>query len=343
MKAIQITAPRLVEIIDCPPITPRQDEAILKLHYGGICGSDLGSYRGTFAYFSYPRIPGHEFSAEIVEIGSNNKGLKPGMLVTANPYFNCGHCYACKKGLVNACMDNQTMGVQREGAFAEYITMPISRIHDGKGLDAKTLTLVEPFCIASHGVQQANPTTRDRVLVIGTGTIGLMAAIAARMEGCEVVVSDISSEKLSFAAQFGFHQGLLNDTKEHFEDQVNEYTQGAGFDIVIEAVGLPSTFLAAVDSAAYGGRVIQIGVGKEHADFNFTLVQKKELHIIGSRNALDRDFSHVIAMASEGKIQLETLISAIYPYQQAAEAFAEFDRKAGSILKLLLSFSERQL
>lgn len=136
-----------------------------------------------------------------------------------------------------------------------------------------------------------------------------------------------------------FHQGLLNDTKEHFEDQVNEFTQGAGFDIVIEAVGLPSTFLAAVDSAAYGGRVIQIGVGKEHADFNFTLVQKKELHIIGSRNALDRDFSHAITMATEGKIQLENMISAIYPYQQAGEAFVEFDRKAGSILKLLLSFS----
>ena len=339
MKAIQISAPRLVELIDRPPVDPKQSEAILKLHYGGICGSDLGSYRGTFAYFSYPRIPGHEFSAEIVEIGSNDKGLKPGMLVTANPYFNCGRCYACSKGLVNACMDNQTMGSQRQGAFAEFITMPIGRIHDGKGLDAKTLALIEPFCIASHGIQQAHPDAHDRVLVIGTGTIGLMAAMAARMEGCEVVVSDISPNKLALAGQFGFDQGILNDDKEHFAEQVNQYTQGAGFDIVIEAVGLPSTFLAAVDSAAHGGRVIQIGVGKEHADFNFTLIQKKELHVIGSRNALDRDFAYVISMAKQGKINLKGLISSVYPYEQASEAFAEFDRNAGSILKILLSFS----
>ena len=111
-----------------------EGEAVLKLIYGGICGSDLGTYRGTFAYADYPRIPGHEFSAEIVDIGPNELGLEKGMIVTANPYFNCGQCYACQRGFVNCCENNQTMGAQRDGAFRQYITMPVERLYKGEAL-----------------------------------------------------------------------------------------------------------------------------------------------------------------------------------------------------------------
>ena len=177
MKAVYINAPGEVEIRQVEMPVRKPGEALLKVLYGGICGSDLGSYRGTFAYFSYPRIPGHEFSAEIVEIEENEYGLENGMIVTCNPYFNCGSCYSCQRGVVNACMDNQTMGCQRDGAFCEYITMPIERIYDGKGLSAKVLAAIEPFCISYHGVQRAGvkkviaKTTRDnyRELVRETG------------------------------------------------------------------------------------------------------------------------------------------------------------------------------
>ena len=134
MKAICIEEPGKVVVKEIDKPVRKPGEALLKMLYGGICGSDLGSYRGANAYVSYPRVPGHELAAEIVEIDENDKGLKPGMIVTCNPYFNCGSCYSCRRGLVNACTDNQTMGVQREGGFAEYITMPIERIYDGKGL-----------------------------------------------------------------------------------------------------------------------------------------------------------------------------------------------------------------
>lgn len=171
MKAIYITEPGHVEIREVEKPVRKPGEALLKLLYGGICGSDLGSYRGTFAYFEYPRIPGHEFSAEIVEIDDNEYGLEKGMVVTCNPYFNCGSCYSCQRGLVNACMDNQTMGCQRDGAFCEYITMPLERIYDGKGLDPKLLAAIEPFCISYHGVQRAGIQKGDKVLVVGAGTI----------------------------------------------------------------------------------------------------------------------------------------------------------------------------
>ena len=147
MKSIVINQPGQVVFREDPMPVAKEGEALLKLLYGGICGSDLGSYRGTYAYFDYPRIPGHEFSAEIVEVGENDYGLKKGMIVTCNPYFNCTHCYSCRRGLVNCCTTNQTMGCQRDGAFSEYVAMPLERIYDGKGVPPKTLALIEPFCI----------------------------------------------------------------------------------------------------------------------------------------------------------------------------------------------------
>ena len=143
MKAIYINVPGEVEIREIEKPRRGKGEALLKVLYSGICGSDLGSYRGTFAYFDYPRIPGHEFSAEIVEVDDNEYGLKPGMIVTCNPYFNCGGCYSCERGIVNACMDNQTMGCQRDGAFCEYITMPLVR--EGRADLSKVITNTYKF------------------------------------------------------------------------------------------------------------------------------------------------------------------------------------------------------
>ena len=232
MKSIVINSPGNVEIKEVDKPVLKEGEVLLKILYGGICGSDLGTYRGTFAYVSYPRTPGHEFSAEIVEVGENNRGLKPGMIVTCNPYFNCTTCYSCERGLVNCCTTNQTMGVQREGAFAEYITMPIERVYDGQGLSAKTLALIEPFCISYHGVSRANVKAGDKVLVLGAGTIGVLAAVAAKALGATVYISDVAKPKLEYALkEFELDGTILNDSPENFDKQVAEVTNGNGFDV----------------------------------------------------------------------------------------------------------------
>ncbi len=341
MKAIFIEEPGKVILREIEKPVPKEGEALLKLLYGGICGSDLGSYRGTFAYFSYPRIPGHEFSAEIIEIGPNEQGFKPGMIVTCNPYFNCGRCYSCRRGLVNCCTDNQTMGVQREGAFAEYITMPVERLCDGKGLPPKTLALIEPFCISYHGVSRAKVKAGEKVLVIGAGTIGVLAAVAAKQQGALVYISDVAQGKLEYAKQFGIDGTLLNDSAEHFAQQVEDITNGDGFDVTIEAVGLPSTFQSCIDAAAFGGRVVLIGVGKKNLDFNFTLLQKKELNVFGSRNARTKDFIELIDMVKKGTVPLEKIITNVYPFKDAAAAFFDFDKNAGAMLKVVLDFTKQ--
>lgn len=339
MKSIIINRPGDVEIRETEIPRPQKGEALLKVLYGGICGSDLGTYRGTFAYVSYPRTPGHEFSAEIIEIEENNRGLTPGMIVTCNPYFNCTSCYACQKGRVNCCTSNETMGVQREGAFSEYITMPIERIYDGQGLSPKTLALIEPFCISYHGVSRADIQQKDRVLVIGAGTIGVLAAVAAKSRGAKVYIADVAEQKLTFAVnEFGLDGAIVNDGPESFLEKISQVTKGSGFDAAIEAVGLPSTFQNCIDAAVFGGTVVQIGVGKKNLDFNFTMIQKKELNIFGSRNALKKDFLELIQLVKSGRVDLDKIVTNIYPMEEAAKAFADFDRNAGSMLKVLLKF-----
>ena len=338
MKAITITAPFTVEIRDIAKPVPGKDEALLRPLYGGICGSDLNSYRGKNAYLTYPRIPGHELSAEIVEIGENAAGFRPGDIVTVNPYFNCGACYSCRRGLVNACMSNQTMGVQRDGGFSEYLAMPVSRLISGKGLDPKTLALIEPFCIGYHGVQRASVRPGDRVLVLGAGTIGVLAALAAKSRGADVRICDIAPKKLEYAMQFGLNGTILNDDPARFNQAWQDLTGGNGFDVTIECVGLPSTLQNCLDATCFGGRVSVIGIGKQHIDLDFTIIQKKELNIFGSRNALTRDFEELIDMVREQHLHLDGIITDEYAFDQAPLAFEDFHQHAGSMLKVMLRF-----
>ena len=346
MKAVYIVEPGKVEIRDIPAPVRKKGEALLRVLRVGICGSDLGSYRGTFAYFDYPRIPGHEFSAEIVEIDDNDLGFKPGMIVTADPYFNCGECYSCKRGHVNACMDNRTMGCQMDGALCEYITMPIERLVDGRGLTPDQLAVIEPMCIGYHGMVRAGIRPGENVLIFGGGTIGVMAGISAKSMGANVYISDIIPEKLERDVEmFGFAGSICNTSPEALMEGVERITgstmvhgkkQINGFDVTAEAVGLPQTFQNAIDSVAFGGRVAVIGVSKKNLDFNFTLIQKKEIDIYGSRNAMKKDFEDLVDRVVTGKIDVSNIVSAKYSFDDSAKAFEAFSSNH-ELLKVLIS------
>lgn len=335
MKYIVIPEPGKVEVKEMEKPTLQKGEAILKVLYGGICGSDMGTYKGTFLYASYPRIPGHEFSAEVVEVGENDHGIKKGMIVTANPYFNCGKCYSCRRGFVNCCTSNQTLGAQRDGIFREYYSMPIERIYDGKGLDALTLSMIEPFCISYHSIQRTSVKERDKVLVVGAGPIGLFAVMAAVLKGAQVYVSDVMQSRLDKALSLGA-KGVIRTDKENFEERVKTITQGDGFDVCIECVGLPQTFQNCIDAAAYRGRVGLVGVSKQKLDFAFTQIQTKELDIFGSRNALKKDFIELIDLVSSGKCDVRKIITDIYELDNAENAFKEMRDDPSTRLKSVI-------
>ena len=261
------------------------------------------------------------------------------MIVTANPYFNCGKCYSCRRGRVNCCSHNETMGVQREGGFSNYITMPLERIYAGKGLDPKLLAMVEPFCISYHGIKRADVQPGDKVLIVGAGTIGLLAAVSAKMRGAKVYICDVLPEKLEFAKKFGIDGTICNTSPEVFEAGVKAVVGDDGFDITVEAVGFPQTLQNCFDAVCFGGKVLVIGVGKKNLDFDFTVIQKKELDIRGSRNALKSDFQEVIDLLLSDRIDISSMISRVFSAEQAADAFMYFD-KTPSAVKVMIEFGK---
>jgi len=337
MDSIVIQGSYCIALVESEIPRPKENEVLVKLLYGGICGTDLNAYRGVSPYVTYPVIPGHEFSAEIIETGNNCFRLRKGMIVTANPYFNCGHCYSCQRGLINCCETNQTMGAQRDGAFSQYITLPAERVYDSKGIPAHLLALIEPFCISYHGIQRGKVSAGDTVLIMGAGNIGIFAMKAAKLAGAKVYMSDISEEKLDIALQLGA-DGIILNKESLFLQQVSDITKGNGFDVTIEAVGLADTFQSCIDAAAFGGRVVLIGVSTQRLDFNFTIIQTKELNIFGSRNARKEDFFDLIDLVSQGEVDLSKIISKCFAYSKAGEAFDYFDKNNATTLKTLLEF-----
>ena len=205
---------------------------------------------------------------------------------------------------------------------------------------ANLLCAIEPFCISWHGVSRAHIKKGDKVLIVGAGTIGVLAAISAKAKGGEVYIADVAQPKLDYAKKyFGVAGTILNSSEEAFTKACNEITNGNGFDVTIEAVGLPSTFQNCIDAAAFGGHMVLIGVGKKNLDFNFTLLQKKELNVCGSRNALKKDFLELIDLVKTGTVPLDKVVTNEYGFSEAPKAFADFSAHAGEMLKVRIDFS----
>lgn len=341
MKAIEITKPFEIKIIDKEKPVINDGEALLKVLYCGICGADVASFTGNQPFTTYPRIPGHEFSAQIVEIPENDRGLKKGDVVTCNPYFNCGECYSCRRGIVNACTDNQTMGVQRDGSFQEYITMPVERIIDGKGLSAQELALIEPFSISNHALSRAEVKQGDNLLIMGAGPIGLFALLKAKAMGANVAIADMLSSRLELAKEYGADK-VINVKEQNLEKECHSFTAGNGFDVCVEACGAPETFLNCIDNAAHGANIILIGNGKRETTFVHSVILKKELNIFGSRNAFTKDFEELIALVKAGKVNPAKMISGIYDAKNAKTAFDALVNNDGTLAKLLIKFSDAE-
>ena len=339
MKAIVIPNPNEIEIREVPMPEVKEGEALLKVKYVGICGADVASFTGNQPFTTYPRIPGHEFSAEIVTVPENDRGLKAGDIVTCNPYFNCGSCYSCIRGYVNCCTDNQTMGVQRDGAFCEYIAMPLERIYEGRGLSAQELALIEPFSISQHAISRAEIKENDNVLIIGAGPIGLFALLAAKTKCKNIVVADILDNRLELAKEYGA-VAVVNTKTQSLADFTDEFTKGNGFDVCIEACGAPETFLGCIDYAAFAANIILIGNGKRETSFIHSVILKKELNIHGSRNALRDDFINNIDAVASGKADVIKMVSGVYDMKDALDAFKALSNNDGTLAKLLIKIGD---
>lgn len=336
MRSLHVTTPGTAEVVEVPAPRPQPGEALLKVRYAGICGSDIQTFRGTQPFASYPRVPGHEFSAEIVEIKGPAQGFAVGDVVTGVPYFHDGTCYSCRRGLINACEHNETMGVHRDGAFQELITMPLDRLHRADGVDPRDLALVEPFSIGYHAIQRADVGPGDRVLVIGAGAIGLLTMLSAITRGAQVWIADVVASRLELAAEIGV-QGTVDLTSDSIADVVTAATDGDGFDVVCEATGLPVSFTNAIEASAVGARLVLIGNGTREVTFNQSVLIKKELNVFGSRNSAGA-FDTLIDLLERKVVDVSPLRTRIVPFTEAAAALEAAADGATEDIKVLLEF-----
>jgi 2-desacetyl-2-hydroxyethyl bacteriochlorophyllide A dehydrogenase len=337
VKAVMLRKPGEAVLTSVANPYAGDGELLLKVRMVGLCGSDLNSFRGKNPMVTYPRILGHEVAATVVEAGSQNPGLAVGSTVTMSPYTSCGKCASCLCRRVNACEFNQTLGVQRDGALAEYIVMPAEKLYPAN-LSLEELCLVEPLTVGAHAVSRGRVTSKDTVAVLGCGSVGLGAITASHFRGARTIGVDIDEHKLSIAKRAGA-VSTIDTRTQSLHEQLSDLTDGRGPDVIVEAVGLPQTFRAAVEEVAFTGRVVYIGYAKEPVAYETRLFVQKELDVMGSRNALPEDFRQVIGMLEAKAFPVQDAISAVVLMEEAPRCLAAWSESPASYSKIMVRVS----
>ena len=338
MKAIQISHSQELNIIDVEKPVAGAGEVLLKMVYVGFCGSDINTFMGRNTMALNPVIPGHEIGAVIEAVGEGvPETLKPGMVVTCNPYTNCNKCASCRNGRVNACQHNETLGVQRNGAMKEYIAIPWQKVIPAGNLDPKTCALIEPMSVGFHAVSRAQVTDNDIVMVIGCGMVGMGAIVRSVTRGATVIAADIDDEKLALAKQMGAAYAI-NTITEDIHARLAEITEGFGPDVVIEAVGSVPTYQMAINEVAFTGRVVCIGYAKSEVSFQTKYFVQKELDIRGSRNANPDDFRAVIRYMERGTCPIDQLITKVIKPEEGLATMQWWSQNPGKVFRILVEF-----
>jgi threonine dehydrogenase-like Zn-dependent dehydrogenase len=335
MKAFLITSPGATALGSVAKPAPGAGELLLRTRYIGLCGTDLNTFRGKNPMVTYPRIPGHEIAATVVDAGNAVPAhFEFGADVTVSPYTSCGACASCLRGRANACLANQTLGVQRDGAMQEYFTVTWQKAFAANGLSLRELTLVEPLGVGFHTISRARVTATDTVAIVGCGAVGFGAVAASAFRRANTIIIDIDDAKLSIARQAGATHSI-NSLTENVHERLQELTGGHGPDVIVEAVGLPSTYRMAIEEVAFTGRVVYVGYAKEPVTYETKYFVQKELDILGSRNSLD-EFPDVIEMLRHGRFPVESTISKVVPLEEAGEALAGWADAPHTITKILV-------
>ena len=336
MKALVLNQPGEASIETVADPVPKDGEILLQIRRAGLCGSDLNSFRGKNPMVSYPRVLGHEIAATILDIGENtHPHLSAGINVAVSPYIPCGQCPACLRYRANACQFNQTLGVMCDGALAEFFAIRPEKLYSAN-LNLEELCLVEPLSVGFHAVARGRVTPQDTVAVFGCGGVGLGVIAASSFRGARTIAIDVDDTKLAIACKAGATEAV-NTTRESLHQKLQELTNGRGPDVVIEAIGLPQTFLAAIEEVAFTGRVVYIGYAKEPVAYETRLFVQKELDILGSRNALPEDFRSVIQMLEEHRFPVDAVISHTVSLDEAPAILQAWSENPASFSKIMIS------
>jgi len=300
MKAIICEAPLKLTLQDRPAPQAKPDEALIRIRRVGLCGTDFHIFKGNQPFLSYPRVMGHELAGEIVSV-PDGSGFAPGEQVTINPYLPCGDCHACRNTKPNCCAAIRVLGVHMDGGMSEIIAVPVAAIIPVPGLTLDQAAMVEFLAVGAHAVRRGMVRAGETVLVVGAGPIGVGVALFAQIAGARVVLIDSSVPRLAHARErVGVAETRLvdGDLARHLSDD----TRGDFFDCVFDATGNRGAMEQGFGWVAHGGRYVLVSVIKDDITFSDPEFHKREMTLIGSRNALREDFKQVIDCLVDGTI-----------------------------------------
>jgi 2-desacetyl-2-hydroxyethyl bacteriochlorophyllide A dehydrogenase len=281
-------------------------EVLVRPRRIGICGTDYHIFAGEHPFLQYPRVMGHELAVEVLEAPADTD-LDAGDICVVNPYLSCGTCIACRAGKPNCCVTIAVLGVHRDGGMASLLTLPPQNLIRADGLGPDECATVEFLAIGAHAVRRAQIGPTDRALVIGAGPIGLGVALFAGLSQADVTVMDLDAERLDTARAI-LNAGIIGGGV-GAAAAVAELTGGEGFDVVFDATGNARSMEQGFDFVAPGGRYVLVSVVKGQITFQDPDFHRKEMTLLGSRNATAVDFERVIGAIRDGEVPIHSIIT----------------------------------
>ncbi len=342
MQAIQLEKPLSFRTLSvAEPAAPAAGEALLRVHRIGICGTDYAGYLGKMPFYSYPRIPGHELGVEVLAVGPGVTEVQPGDRCSVEPYINCQRCYSCRRGLTNCCEKHLTLGVMCDGGMQERILLPARKLHPSQSLSYEQLALVETLAIGCHAVDRAGVRAGETVLVIGAGPIGLSAIQFVKVAGATCIVMDINADRLAFCrSTLHVDHTILIEGDDTGLSALETLTDGRRADVVIDATGNSRSMSQALNFCAFGGRLVYVGITQQDLVFpQAPALHRRELSILGSRNALTKDFSRIIRLIEDGTIDTQPWITHRAPFSEMIAAFPTWIRPESQVIKTIVSLT----
>ncbi len=335
MKTLTCTEPGSFTYTDAELPGIKEGYTLLRIRRVGICGTDLHAFEGTQPFFTYPRILGHELSADIVETSA--PGFSKGDPVTVIPYFNCGSCIACRMNKPNCCTAIQVAGVHIDGAMSEYFSVPSHSLVHGNGLSYDELALIEPLSIGAHSIARAAIQPGEFVLVVGAGPIGLGVVEFARIAGAKVIVMDVQDNRLAFCAEKLGIEYLVNPVKENVPERLRQITQNDMPTAVIDATGNLKAINQSFEYIAHGGRYVLVGLQKGDIQVSHPEFHKREATLMSSRNATRKDFEFVIDCMKKGLVNPTHYITHRAAFDEVKNQFSGWLNPENGVIKAMVS------
>jgi alcohol dehydrogenase len=342
MRAICLQEPRRFEQIEIPePAEPGPGQALVRTHRMGICGTDYSGYLGKMPFFRYPRIPGHELGVEVLAVGPNVAHVRVGDRCSVEPYMNCGRCYACRQGQTNCCEKLEVIGVMVDGGLCDRFLIRAEKLHPSQKLNMEQLALVETLAIGCHATDRGAPRAGDQVLIIGAGPIGLATLEFTRLTGAKVTVMDRVESRLDFCRRiYGIQQTIPFHGDGSELSLAREITGGDFYKIVVDATGNNRSMGAALQYVAHTGSLVYVGITTDEVSFPHPALHRREAAILGSRNALPKDFHRIIGLIENGTINTDPWITHRTNFDTVIAQFEQFTRPELGVIKAMIQVND---